>query len=78
MKLWKLTNLLINGQKKNGILQKEIANTLEIKPQSMNRYATGKTKYTAEQIKKIAIKYNVSADILLGIIEWYSFEDWII
>lgn len=55
--------------KKNGILQKEIANTLEIKPQSMNRYATGKTKYTAEQIKKIAIKYNVSADILLGIIE---------
>ena len=50
--------------------QKDIAATLNISLQQYCRYEKGVNKMPAEYINKISIKYNVSADFILGLIDY--------
>lgn len=49
------------------IQQKDVAQALNIKPQAYQVYEAGKVTPSVEVIKKIAIKFNVSMDYLVGL-----------
>lgn len=46
----------------HNIKQKEIADLLEITVSNVNRKINGKEPFTLEQVKKLCIKYGISAD----------------
>lgn len=56
----------------NQIAQKEIAAKLGISQQHYSMYETGKRILNAEQIVTICKEYNVSADYLLGLTDYFK------
>lgn len=57
------------AREKVGLTQKELANSLGIKPTTFNGYEKGLHDPKSEILKQIAIKCNTSVDFLLGISE---------
>ena len=55
------------AREKVGLTQKELANSLGIKPTTFNGYEKGLHDPKSEILKQIAIKCNTSVDFLLGI-----------
>ena len=53
--------------KEGGLKQQDLANVLEVKRQTVSLYMSGQSMPDAEQLKKIAVFFNVSADWLLGL-----------
>lgn len=56
----------------NGIPQKEIAGILKISQQHYSMYENGKRIMNAEQIIKICIHYDISANYILGLSDEYQ------
>lgn len=54
----------------NDIKQAEIAILLGVKQSAISKYEKGRAKYTAEDIAKLCVFYNVSADYILGLIDY--------
>lgn len=46
----------------HNIRQREIAELLDLNPQTVNRKMNGKEAFTLEQVKKICEHYGISAD----------------
>lgn len=57
------------AREKVGLTQKELANSLGIKPTTFNGYEKGLHDPKSEILKQIAIQCNTSVDFLLGISE---------
>lgn len=55
--------------KERGLKQQDLANVLEVKRQTVSLYMSGQSMPDAEQLKNIAVFFNVSADWLLGLSE---------
>jgi len=54
-------------RKENRISQKELADVLTVSPATISRYEQETISPTEENIVKVAIYFNVSADYLLGL-----------
>lgn len=50
--------------------QKEIAKVLQTTQQQYSKYETGKADITGEKIIKLCLYYNISADYILGLIDY--------
>lgn len=57
-----------NWRNTNKLTQQEVANAIKMPQSQYARLEGGKYGFKAEHIKQIATTYNVSADILLGIV----------
>ncbi len=51
------------------IKQSEIASVLGCKQSAISKYERGRTKYSTEDVAKLCVFYNVSADYILGLID---------
>lgn len=54
----------------NDVKQSEIAIILGVKQSAISKYEKGRSRYTAEDIAKLCVFYNVSADYILGLIDY--------
>lgn len=54
----------------NDLLQKEIAKVLQTTQQQYSKYESQKADITGEKIIKLCLFYNVSADYILGLIDY--------
>ncbi len=54
----------------NDIKQSEIAILLGVKQSAISKYEKGRAKYTTEDIAKLCVFYNISADYILGLIDY--------
>lgn len=53
----------------NDLLQKDVANILQISQQYYSQYENGKRELPIRHLKTLALYYNVSSDYILGIKE---------
>lgn len=62
----KITEALKKFRKERGLSQKDIADVLDMTPQNVYRLEKVDSAISAEAIVKIAKKFNVSTDYILG------------